>query len=85
MPVHKRTPQKQGTLKASARPSRAAAPRRPVSVPEMKGSGGAGRDSPYDFPAAGPHARPELMDPDRTPGTGALPDLGHPRDGDSTE
>ncbi|MDI4664883.1 hypothetical protein K9U40_11165 [Xanthobacter autotrophicus] len=38
----------------------------------------------YDFPAAGPHARPELMDPDRTPGTGALSEPGRSRDGDAT-
>jgi hypothetical protein len=27
-----------------------------------------------DSPAAGPHAKPELMDESKTPGTGALPD-----------
>jgi len=26
------------------------------------------------LPAAGPHEKPELTDPERTPGTGALPD-----------
>ncbi|WAJ29225.1 hypothetical protein [Antarcticirhabdus aurantiaca] len=25
-------------------------------------------------PPAGPHARPDLTDPDKTPGTGSLPD-----------
>jgi len=28
----------------------------------------------YDLPAPGPHARPELIDKDKTPGTGMLPD-----------
>jgi hypothetical protein len=28
------------------------------------------------LPPAGPHARPELMNPDVTPGTGALPPIG---------
>jgi hypothetical protein len=27
-----------------------------------------------DSPAAGPHAKPELMDESKTPGTGSLPD-----------
>lgn len=35
-------------------------------------------------PAAGPHAKPSLTNPDATPGAGALPDVGD-RDGtDST-
>ncbi len=29
-----------------------------------------------DMPPAGPHARPDLMNPDATPGTGALPPVG---------
>jgi hypothetical protein len=29
-----------------------------------------------NMPAAGPHARPSLMNPDATPGTGALPPVG---------
>jgi hypothetical protein len=33
------------------------------------------RRSPFDMPPAGPHARPELINPDLTPGTGVLPDL----------
>lgn len=37
-----------------------------------------------DMPAAGPHAKPHLTVPERTPGTGALPDPRRPRDGDST-
>lgn len=38
----------------------------------------------YDFPAAGPHARPHLMDPERTPGAGALSEPGCSRDADAT-
>ncbi len=30
-----------------------------------------------DMPAAGPHARPDLTDPQKTPGTGSLPELGN--------
>lgn len=30
--------------------------------------------TPDEIPAAGPHAKPELMDDEKTPGTGALPD-----------
>jgi hypothetical protein len=29
---------------------------------------------PSDMPAAGPHAQPELTNPDATPGAGYLPD-----------
>lgn len=29
-----------------------------------------------DLPSAGPHARPELTNPDSTPGTGMLPPIG---------
>lgn len=31
---------------------------------------------------AGPHARPELTDPEATPGTGALPDISVEKDVD---
>ncbi|MFG1344148.1 hypothetical protein V5F59_04590 [Xanthobacter autotrophicus DSM 431] len=85
MSVHKRTFPKKGAPKASGRPTRVGAPRRPVSAPEVKGAGKPAAIATYDFPAAGPHARAELMDPERTPGTGALPDIAHPGDGDSTE
>jgi hypothetical protein len=40
----------------------APAPKPPGKTPERK------------MPAAGPHARPELTNPDATPGTGSLPD-----------
>jgi hypothetical protein len=29
-----------------------------------------------DMPAAGPHDKPELQDPMKTPGTGSLPEVG---------
>jgi hypothetical protein len=35
-------------------------------------------------PAAGPHADPSLINPDATPGTGALPPAGENEDADST-
>jgi hypothetical protein len=35
-------------------------------------------------PAAGPHADPSLINPDATPGTGALPPAGETEDTDST-
>ena len=35
---------------------------------------------PRDPPAAGPHAKPELTNPDSTPGSGLLPDPAHPSD-----
>jgi hypothetical protein len=33
-----------------------------------------GATRPEDMPPAGPHAKPELTDRDKTPGSGALPD-----------
>jgi hypothetical protein len=46
-----------------------------------------GQDSPEQQtdakePAAGPHSKPSLTNPDSTPGTGALPD---PGDRDATD
>ena len=35
-------------------------------------------------PAAGPHSKPSLTNPDSTPGTGALPDVGDQDATDST-
>ncbi|WP_243369390.1 hypothetical protein [Microvirga solisilvae] len=35
-------------------------------------------------PAAGPHSKPSLTNPDATPGTGALPDVGDRDATDST-
>jgi hypothetical protein len=33
-----------------------------------------GKDAPSTMPPAGPHARPDLIDNEKTPGTGSLPD-----------
>lgn len=35
-------------------------------------------------PAAGPHAKPSLTEPEKTPGAGGLPDPRRPREGDAT-
>ena len=35
-------------------------------------------------PAAGPHAKPQLTDPEKTPGAGALADPDKPQDPDAT-
>lgn len=35
-------------------------------------------------PAAGPHAKPSLTEPEKTPGAGSLPDPRRPREGDAT-
>jgi hypothetical protein len=34
-----------------------------------------------ELPSAGPHARPELMDAEKTPGAGSLPPIGISKDG----
>ncbi len=34
------------------------------------------RPGPESMPSAGPHARPDLTDKDKTPGTGMLPEPG---------
>ena len=34
-------------------------------------------------PAAGPHAKPELMDEEKTPGAGTLPPVGESDDGNA--
>jgi hypothetical protein len=36
------------------------------------------------MPAAGPHSKPELTDPDKTPGAGTLPPVDKGRDDDAT-
>jgi hypothetical protein len=38
-------------------------------------------EKPSAMPPAGPHATPELMDEEKTPGTGALPPIGEDDDG----
>jgi len=35
-------------------------------------------------PAAGPHAKPELMDENKTPGTGSLPPVGESDGGNAS-
>jgi hypothetical protein len=45
---------------------------RPTDVPKQK------QISREDTPAAGPHARPDLTDKDKTPGSGMLPDQDNP-------
>ena len=39
---------------------------------------------PEKMPAAGPHAKPELTDPDKTPGAGTLPPVDKEHDDDAT-
>ena len=36
------------------------------------------------MPAAGPHSKPELTDPDKTPGAGTLPPVDKEQDDDAT-
>ncbi|MFG1268343.1 hypothetical protein [Xanthobacter versatilis] len=74
MAAHKPTLPRQSAPKAT----------KPVRAPTARGSAAPAPAPEYDFPAAGPHARPELMDPERTPGTGALSEPGRSRDGDAT-
>jgi hypothetical protein len=62
---------------------------RPGGLPQgtdeqMTGNRDAQAPKPSDrLPAAGPHADPALMNPDATPGTGALPLPGEHDDSDS--
>jgi hypothetical protein len=52
---------------------------------EEAGTGDADAPEPSDsLPTAGPHADPDLMNPDATPGTGALPTPGEHDDTDAT-
>jgi hypothetical protein len=41
-------------------------------------------EGPEKMPAAGPHAKPELTDSDKTPGAGTLPPAYKGQDEDST-
>ncbi len=41
--------------------------KKPISPPPTD-------DKTKDLPAAGPHAKPELVDDEKTPGAGSLPD-----------
>lgn len=47
-------------------------------------SGSPEKHSDAQTPAAGPHGKPSLTNPDSTPGTGALPDVGDQDATDST-
>jgi len=40
-------------------------------------------DPDRKLPAAGPHAKPELMDEEKTPGAGTLPPMGESDDGNA--
>jgi hypothetical protein len=58
-------------------------PAPPKPSPNTAGSGqrdAATRAPDAGFPAAGPHAKPELTNPESTPGTGLLPDPDRPKD-----
>jgi hypothetical protein len=46
------------------------------SAPPLEGGAVSDKDN-KDMPAAGPHAQPDLTDPQKTPGTGSLPELGN--------
>ncbi len=41
-------------------------------------------EKPEKMPAAGPHAKPALTDPDKTPGAGTLPPVDQEQDDDAT-
>jgi len=53
---------------------------------DSQGGRQAASEKPSDEkqPAAGPHGKPSLTNPDSTPGTGALPDVGEHDATDST-
>jgi hypothetical protein len=47
-------------------------------------TGAPDKESEGQMPAAGPHSKPSLTNPDATPGTGALPEVGDRDATDST-
>ena len=58
---------------AAKKPDPAAPAQKPAKGQES------GKDQPAaDLPAAGPHADPDLTNPDATPGAGTLPDADDP-------
>ena len=66
-------------------PSNATQPGGPPKGTEEPGDSDAKGPKPSDrLPPAGPHADPALMNPDATPGTGALTPPGEHGDSDST-
>jgi hypothetical protein len=52
--------------------------------PKDKQQASSDKQSGGNQPAAGPHSKPSLTNPDSTPGTGALPDAGDQDATDST-
>ncbi|MBJ6127936.1 hypothetical protein JAO75_21285 [Microvirga sp. BT325] len=52
--------------------------------PQGGGQASADKQPGGQQPAAGPHSKPSLTNPDATPGTGALPDAGDRDATDST-
>lgn len=54
------------------------------SQPKAEHAGSPENKSGGAPPAAGPHSKPSLTNPDSTPGTGALPDVGDRDATDST-
>jgi len=66
-------------------PSNATQPGGAPKATEEPGNQNAGAPEPSDrLPPAGPHADPKLINPDSTPGTGALTPEGKHDDVDST-
>ena len=66
-------------------PSNATQPGGAPKATEEPGNQNAGAPEPSDrLPPAGPHADPKLINPDSTPGTGALTPEGKHDDMDST-
>jgi hypothetical protein len=51
--------------------------------PQQGSSEAAQKPAPGKMPAAGPHDKPHLTNPDATPGTGSLPESGDPDATDS--
>ncbi|WP_127090901.1 hypothetical protein [Aquabacter cavernae] len=68
------------TSKSHAHPAPSTAPKPPHKGRRADRS----TDTGPALPAAGPHAAPHLTDPEKTPGTGSLPDPHRPNAGDST-
>jgi hypothetical protein len=58
-----------------------AAAQRAIEGRDRADAGAKPADAP---PSAGPHAESALVNPDATPGTGALPEAGEQGDADST-
>lgn len=59
-------------------------PENPPAVPNRERDDKARAHPTVPMPAAGPHADPNLTAPEKTPGTGSLPDPDNPQEGDAT-